>query len=195
MDALFGIIEFWKIFMQFIIYFLTWNQITIHIWTINYKMDSVVCKGNSLGMRIAPATDVVNAKWRRLVCECNQNQIFLAGDKLLYHTLPIAIAGGLYFICIFWARFKSMTWWQATKHIAARLVWTSIRTVWMVELSSDYRCWIISFYIRPTRVKDTWENLLHIFPATCAWIGKKWFCVRSSTLIAYGSWPHNNSCM
>jgi hypothetical protein len=85
---------------------------------------------------------------------------------------------------------KSMTWWQKTKHVATRLVRASVRTVWMVKFSSDYRCWM-----RPTRVKDTQENLLHIFLATCARIGKKWFCVKSSTLIAYGSWSHSNSCM
>jgi hypothetical protein len=146
-------------------------------------MDLVVCKENSFSMRIAPVIDIINAKWWRSVCACDQNKIFLTRDKLLYHALLIAI-DGLDFICIFWARFKSMTWWQATKHVAARLVRASVRTVWMVELSSDSRCWIISFYMKPIRVKDTWENLLHIFPAMCVRIGKKWFCVRSPTLIA-----------
>lgn len=65
--------------VQFTIYFLTLNQMVVHIWTTNYRTDLVICKENSLGMRIAQVTHVINARWWRSICATIKIKLFLQG--------------------------------------------------------------------------------------------------------------------
>jgi len=74
-----------KDFMQFTIYFLTLNQMMVHISTTNYKMDLIVCKENSLRMQIVQATHVIISYQCKVmaISLCVQSKSnFLARDKL-----------------------------------------------------------------------------------------------------------------
>ncbi len=131
MNVLFEIIELKKIFMQFIIYFLTLNQMIVHIWTTNYRTNLVVCRKNSLCMRIAQATHVIishHCKVMAILCVRSKSN-FLAGDKF-YCTRWCNK-----FDMLFLTRLKFMTRWQPIKHIATILMPANAKTMLMVEFS------------------------------------------------------------
>jgi len=70
--------------MQFTIYFLTLNQMMVHILITNYMMDLVVCKKNSLRMRIAQTIHVIisnQCKVMTIGLYVQPKSNFLAWDK------------------------------------------------------------------------------------------------------------------
>jgi hypothetical protein len=70
--------------MQFTIYFVTLNQMMVHISTINYTTNFVVCKTNSLRMWITQAMHITISHQYKVMAIglCVQSKSnFLACDK------------------------------------------------------------------------------------------------------------------